>query len=256
MTQGPVLWRFIRRTVEGVQRPPVFEADDGHHYVLKLDNHDEDFPAAELVAAGLASPLGVAIPPYAVLTVPDELLELCEAVGDPDHAEFAESFRRRGGLCFGSRYLNGAVEKWQEAMRHRIPDAEAFLGRLLVFDAFIENGDRSAAHNPNLLATGGGLFAIDHGQALPSVQGIVGKRFPFNFASHIAWRAIEERPDLLIEPTATLRTLPDATIDGAVDAVPPSLWSAPDRADLCRADLRRRRDELPATLDALREKLS
>ena len=48
---SPSLLRFNRRTNEGMQRPPIIEADDGHAYVLRLDTADPDFPTAELVAA-------------------------------------------------------------------------------------------------------------------------------------------------------------------------------------------------------------
>jgi hypothetical protein len=51
---APSLRRFIRRALEGIQRPPIFEADDGHEYVLKLDSLDRDFPAAE--SSALTSP--------------------------------------------------------------------------------------------------------------------------------------------------------------------------------------------------------
>lgn len=252
----PRLQRFVRRTVEGVQRPPVFEADDGHEYVLKLDNHDEDFPAAELVAAQLAGPLGVAIPPFAILAAPAELTAAFNATGDPDLVEFAQSFERRGGLCFGSRYLPGVIEKWAARMRFVVPEADEFLARLLVFDAYIENGDRTSADNPNLLATPAGLFAIDHGQALPAVQGITGKRLGYSFHSHIGWSAVVEQPALLGPPIAALSALSDTAIDAAIGAVPAAWWTATDRAALARADLRSRRDQLPVTLNDLRVKLS
>jgi len=252
----PQLRRFVRRTVEGVQRPPVFEADDGYEYVLKLDNHDVDFPAAELVAAQLAGPLTVSIPPFAVLAAPAALTNAFADTGDPDLIEFAESFDRRGGLCFGSRYLPGVIEKWAARMRYAVPGADEFLARVLVFDAYIENGDRTSADNPNLLATPAGLFAIDHGQALPAVQGITGKRLGYSFDSHIGWSAVVERPALLDAPIAKLSVLPDAAIDAAIDVVPAGWWTSTDRADLARADLRIRRDQLPATLNDLRVKLS
>lgn len=99
----PALRRFVRRTTEGMQRPPIFEADDSFEYVLKLDTADRDFPAAELVAAGLARAFGVPVAPFAVLAAPELLIRSFLATGDPDLVEFGESFKRTGSTCFGSR---------------------------------------------------------------------------------------------------------------------------------------------------------
>jgi hypothetical protein len=256
MTQSPPnLIRFVRRTAEGVQRPPIFEADDGHEYVLKLDTADADFPAAELVAANLALSLGVSLPAFRVLTASDVLIDLLQGTGDPDLAEFCESFKRGAGTAFGSRYLSGAPVKWHDRMRRTVDGADATLCRLLVFDAYIENGDRTSATNPNLLVSNGRLYAIDHGQSLPSVQGIGGKSFPYAFDSHLSWPIAQESANLLEDPIISVETLPDSAIDAAVSAVPASWWTAAGRADAVRNALRRRRDQLPATIRQLMERL-
>jgi hypothetical protein len=93
-SDSPSLLRFIRRTNEGMQRPPIFEADDGHDYVLKLDTMDPDFPAAELGAAGLAVALDIPLPEYRLLSVPEALLDVLASTGDSDLVEFGESFAR------------------------------------------------------------------------------------------------------------------------------------------------------------------
>lgn len=251
--EHPSLLRFIRRTNEGMQRPPVFEADDGFEYVLKLDVADPDFPAAELVAAGLAGPLGIPLPPYRVLAVSEVLSGALVATADADMVEFAQSFLRRANTCFGSRYLGGVTVKWEPRLRRAVMDADRLLARLLVFDAFIENGDRSAATNPNLLVSNGQLYAIDHGQALPSVQGITGKSLVFPFDSHLSWQTVQEQPDLLAGPIAALRALPDAAIAAAVEAVPATWWTAPGRPAAVALALRHRRDQLPDMLERLVE---
>jgi hypothetical protein len=64
------------------------------------------------------------------------------------------------------------------------------MARLLVFDAFIENMDRTSSLNPNLLISNGRMYAIDHGQSLPSVQGITGKILDYPLDSHIGWAII------------------------------------------------------------------
>jgi hypothetical protein len=251
--EHPELIRFLRRATEGVQRPPIFEADDGHTYVLKLDTMDRDFPAAELVGAGLAGALTVPSPPYRVLRASGLLVDVLMSTGDPDLREFGESFARTGGLCFGSRYLPGVTVKWDVALRHRVNGADGILARLLVFDAFIENGDRSSAHNPNLLVSNGAVFAIDHGQALPSVQGIFSKTLPYPFDSHLGWPTVLEQPHLLERPLADLRALPGDAIDAAVGAVPAGWRPDADRPARVRAALRVRRDHLPATILSILE---
>jgi hypothetical protein len=256
MTSPPQLRRFVRRTLEGMQRPPIFEADDRHEYVLKLDSHDRDFPAAELVAAHLAVAFGVPLPPFAVLDAPALLTAALSGSGDSDCTEFAESFTRLGGSCFGSRHLGAATTRWTAASHHIFEGADAILGRLLVFDAFIENADRSSATNPNLLVNGGRLYAIDHGQGLPGVQGLTGKKLPFPFDSHISWDSIRQRPSLLDQPIQDLRDLGEDAIHSAIEAVPEEWWTAPDRARAARADLLSHRDALPATLETLRKRLS
>jgi len=87
----------------------------------------------------------VPLPIFAVLEVPRALTDAFLATGDPDLGEFAESFQRQGETCFGSRHLGGVTQKWSSSLRHRITDCDTVLARLLVFDAFIENGDRSAS---------------------------------------------------------------------------------------------------------------
>lgn len=101
----------------------------------------------------------------------------------------------------------------------------------------------------------GQLFAIDHGQALPSVQGVTGKSLPFPIDSHLGWDTVTRQPGLLHGPIDDLRRLTNATIDSAVAAVPASWWTAPDRAAAVCLALRRRRDELPGKLEELAERL-
>jgi hypothetical protein len=254
--EAPALRRFVRRAVEGMQRPPIFEADDESMYVLKLDTMDRDFPAAELVGAMLARAFDVPQPRFEVLRVPDFLVEFMVSTEDPDLAEFAASFTRLGHTCFGSRYLGGVLQKWTATLRAVVPHSDRLLAHLLVFDAFIENGDRTSVTNPNLLVSNARLYAIDHGQALPSVQGVRGKRLPYAFDSHIAWNVVREQPALLDAPVAALRLLSDAAITEAVRAVPPAWWTETGRDEHVIRDLCARRDALPAILLALKDQLA
>jgi hypothetical protein len=238
-----------------MQRPPIFEPLDGHLYVLKLDQDARDFPAAELLGACLAEALELPTPPFAILDAPAALCDGMRASGDPDLGGFVESFERRGGCCFGSRYLPGVVVKWRPELRSAVPGADAVLARILAFDGFIENMDRSAAHNPNLLVSNGQLFAIDHGQALPSVHGAASSGPPFPYDSHIAWTTVENWPQLLRVPSQAVQRLSDDGIDSALDAVPSAWWTAAGRLAAVRAALRHQRDAVPDTLNQLMERL-
>ncbi|MEQ1564036.1 MAG: HipA family kinase [Myxococcota bacterium] len=248
--EPPVLQRFVRRTREGVQRPPVFEASDGYEYVLKLDEHDPDFPIAEVVAASLAPSLSVPVPSFERLGCPDPLLDALRATGDGELGSFAASFERLGGICFGSRYLPPPVQKWRTSLRSLVADCDDVLLRVFLFDAFVENLDRTSEHNPNLLVSEGALYAIDHGQALPAIKGL--PSWPFPYASHIAWPLVERAPAAVLPHLDRLRGLPDADIAAAVAAVPPPWWrGTPARADHVRGSLIARRAALADTLEKL-----
>lgn len=248
-----MLGRFVRRTERGAQRPPVFETADGVEYVIKLDQDAPDFPAAELVAAELAVSFEVPVPEFAVIDCPAELLVAMTASGDDEFIGFSESFRRCGACCFGSRYLPEPVATWRRTLRGQVAGVDQTLARVLVFDGFIENLDRSAELNPNLLVSRGELFAIDHGQALASVHGV--ESMPYNFDGHIAWEVVERNLELLGEPIEDLRNLPDAAIEAAVAAVPGPWWSDQGRPDLVVRSLLKRRNELPGILRGLMERL-
>lgn len=236
-----VLQRFLRRAEEGMQKPPVFEADDETEWVLKLDQEDPDFPVAELIGASIAPFFGVQTPAYAVATVPAELTDALAELGG-EQASFAQSFRRRDLAVFASRWLEPAM-KWRQRDARAVADWEDALLRIFVFDAYIENGDRSAPHNPNILIHRGAVYAIDHGQALPSVQGIE-RPMRYGYDSHLAWPVFERHRDQVRELAELARDLPDSAIDDACGRVPPSWWGSEDRQDLVRRALRARRSTL------------
>lgn len=256
VSERPALRRYIRRMLEGAHRPPLFEADDGHQYVLKLDTLDADFPVVELVAAHLAAALAVPLPAFVVAEAPPGLTGALKASGDPDLLEFAAAFERREGTCFGSRCLAGPTTRWTMATSAVDPQAAATLARVLVFDTFIENIDRTSASNPNLLISSGRVVAIDHNQALPVLQGATGKRLRFPVESHIAWPTVQADPHLLKAPIADLRALDPAAVRAAVAAVPACWWADPARAERAAADLIDRRAVVSDTLAAMQKSLS
>lgn len=231
-----------RRVATGVHRPPVVLASDGHEYVLKLGDRDPDFPACELVAAMLAPTFDVETPPFALVDVPADVRALLA----PQGAAWADLARDLpGGVCFGSRWIPHATP-WTAALAALVSDLTS-VARLFAFDVYLENGDRQP-NNPNVLLTRGRLVAIDHGQALPAVQGLdyIG---PFGHAEHVAWPLLAGRRGILAEVADQAPS--DGDIDRAVDAVPAAWWRREDRADFARHALRVRRERYRATLRGL-----
>jgi hypothetical protein len=236
--------RLIRRMTEGAHRPPLVLASDGHRYVLKLGQLDADFPACELLASRLATVMGVRTPEIALVEIPG--LALVAAKDNPDWADLHAG--HRGGLCFGSRFLGDALLRWTSDLAdvtNGLPDAAV---GLLAFDLLIENHDRKHGRNPNVLWVEGEIVAIDHGQSLPSVQGVSGGPGEQDLTAHVTWPVVKaERARF---PAWADRLPDDAGIDAAVNDVPLAWWQPPERAGAVRAALRRRRDEVRAILQS------
>jgi hypothetical protein len=231
-----------RRVATGVHRPPVVLASDGHEYVLKLGDRDPDFPACELVAAMLAPAFEVETPAFALVEVPAGVRALLA----PQGAAWADlAGDHPGGVCFGSRWIPHATP-WTAALAALVSDLPS-VARLFAFDVYVENGDRQP-NNPNVLLAGGRLVAIDHGQALPAVQGL-GHIGPYGHAQHVAWPLLAGRGGILAELADQAPS--DGDIDAALDAVPAAWWRRTDRADFARRALRDRRARYRATLSGL-----
>lgn len=229
--------RAIRRVTEGVHRPPLVEASDGHQYVLKLGNRDADFPACELIAAQMAPAFGVEVPPFVLVQVPEPLRFGLSLMGE-DWQDLAAI--QRGGLCFGSRWLTGGPQKWRPEMGRSGAHEDA-RWRLFAFDLYIENCDRKAGDNPNLLLVGDRVVAIDHGDALPCVMG-VRDQLPYTHDTHLSWPLVQTRRAHLGEWSRWLPSgVTDQLIDSAVSSVPSPWWSGPDRPGLVLQGLRARR---------------
>lgn len=238
------LWRVERRMVEGAHRPPLVLASDGHRYVLKLGSQDRDFPVSELIAAGLASHLGVPMPAYAVLEAEPNLLQLLESLGDDDARELLGALETSGGACFGSRLLPSPLTRWTPALHRALKLDDGVLAKVLAFDALIENGDRRNAHNPNLLVCNGAIWAIDHGQSLPAAQGCPPAPNRYPYAEHITWTILEESLTALTSAIPLVSELTEEAIAAAVSAVPDEWWAEPTRANRVVESLCARRHQV------------
>lgn len=223
--------RYVVPLREGGSLPAVIEADDGQAYVVKFRGAGQGPRAlvAEVVAGELARALGLPVPALAIVGL-DPAVGRNE--GDP---EIQSLLLASAGDNAGLAFLSGAIG-FDPAAKVAIDPTLA--ARVVAFDAFVQNMDRTA-RNPNLLWCGGALWLIDHGAALYWQHdwdgGVTGHdaKFPL-IARHVllpsAGSVIDERAWL--QGGAS-----DAAIDAAVAGVPDDWWVAPPAlaADAYRA---------------------
>ena len=172
--------RYVTPLREGGSLPGVVEADDLGTYVAKFRGAGQGPKAlvAEVIAGELARRLGLRVPDLVVLDI-DPMIGRTE----PDQ-EVQELLRASGGHNLGVDFLPGALG-FDPAV-HRLPADLA--SRILWFDAFVENVDRSW-RNPNLLMWHKQLWLIDHGASLyfhhnwPRAATVVAR--PYDAADHV-----------------------------------------------------------------------
>lgn len=148
--------RYVTPLREGGSLPGLMEADDLGTYVVKFRGAGQGRKAlvAEVISAGLARRLGLAVPELVLVDVDPGL-----ASGEPDH-EVQDLLRASAGLNLGVDFLPGALDYDPVAF----PVDPLAAGRVLWFDAVVGNMDRSY-RNPNLLEWRG-MWLIDHGATL------------------------------------------------------------------------------------------
>lgn len=172
--------RYVTPLREGGSLPGLMEADDLGTYVVKFRGAGQGRKAliAEVISGELARALGLPVPDLVTVDVDPAL-----AAGEPDQ-EVQELLRASGGLNLGLDFLPGALDFDPTAFE---VDAE-FAGRVLWFDAFVKNVDRSW-RNPNLLCWHGEPQLIDHGATLtfhhdwPSAAGTADR--PYDARDHL-----------------------------------------------------------------------
>jgi hypothetical protein len=150
--------RYVTPLREGGSLPAIAEADDLGLYVLKFRGAGQGplALAAEVIAGEIGRLLGLPVPELV-------LVEVDEVFGrnEPDE-EVRDLLRASTGLNLGMDYLPGSL-MFDPAAGDRA-DGD-FASRLVWFDAFVTNVDRTA-RNPNLLCWHKKLYPIDHGAAL------------------------------------------------------------------------------------------
>jgi hypothetical protein len=149
--------RYVTPLREGGSLPGVVEADDLGTYVVKFRGAGQGPKAlvAEVIAGELARRLGLPVPELVVVD-----LDPVVARAEPDQ-EVQELIKASAGANLGMDFLPGALG--YDPVAH--PVEPALASRILAFDAFVENVDRSW-RNPNLLIWHGGVWMIDHGATL------------------------------------------------------------------------------------------
>ena len=148
--------RYVTPLREGGSLPAIIEADDCGLYVLKFRGAGQGPRAliAEVIAAGLARPLELAVPELALAELDPDL-----ARTEPD-PEIQDLIRASAGLNVAIDYLPGSANF--DPVVDRV-DADV-ASRIVWFDALISNVDRTA-RNTNLLTWHRKLWLIDHGAA-------------------------------------------------------------------------------------------
>jgi hypothetical protein len=242
--------RYVTPLREGGSLPAIVEADDGRLYVVKFRGAGQGSRAlvAEVIAGELGRALGLRVPALALVEL-DPALARTER--DP---EIQHLLRASAGLNLGLAYVPGAVGFDPAA---RVAIAGALASRIVIFDAFVTNVDRTA-RNPNLLWAEGELWLIDHGSALywhhDWSGALEGSARPFPLIrDHVL---LPWADDLPAAGEALRRKLGDEVIERAVAAVPDE-WlpaEAPFESPAARraayvAYLRARREATPIFLE-------
>lgn len=185
----------------------------------------------EMLGSLLAGDLGLPTPePFFVELTP----ELIDAVPSPG---LQSRLAAASPLAFGSTDAGSPWRRWNSTDRVT-PDLAAQALKVLAFDAFIGNPDRSPP-NPNLLTQkhGSGLLLIDHEVAFgvriklfpPVRPWQMGNLSPLSHrgtdAEHVFFTGLSGRADLPFEEVADAwATISDVRL-GAYDATLPDAWA-------------------------------
>lgn len=213
--------RYVVPLREGGSLPAVVEADDGRTYVVKFRAAGQGARAlvAEIVTGELGRALGLPVPELVIVEL-DEALGRNE--GDPEIRSLVVA---SAGDNVGMAFLAGALN-FDPAARPELDPT--FAARVVAFDAFAQNMDRTAK-NTNMMWCGQRLWLIDHGASLYWQHdwdgGLAGadSKFPL-IARHVLlpWAG-----PVAAETEWLVAGLSDAAIEAATAAVPEAWWTAP-----------------------------
>jgi HipA-like protein len=215
--------RYVMPFREGGSVPALVEADDLGLYVVKLRGAGQGTRAlvAELVAGELARALGLAVPEIVLVALDREL-----AASEPD-PELCMPLEASAGVNLGLDYLPGSIAF--DSVAGPLPDP-ALASRIVLFDAFVANVDRTA-RNTNLLWWHGRLWLIDHGASLYFHHGwdaatpLEGSDDPFaEVKDHVLLPWASKLKDAATQLAGTLTR---EVFEGVVSQIPASWLQAP-----------------------------
>ncbi|MGN6162430.1 MAG: HipA family kinase [Marmoricola sp.] len=211
--------RYLTPLREGGSLPGIMEADDLGTYVCKFRGAGQGLRVlvAEVIAGELARGLGFATPALVGLDV-DAAIARYEA-----DEEVQDLLTASLGLNLGVDFLPSSF-----GFDSTTPVSEELAAKLLWFDAFIANVDRTW-RNPNLLVWHGEVWLIEQGAALYFHHACAGvltdpQRFavqPWDAADHVCSTADARAVDSEMAALAT-----DDLLRSVVELVPDE-WLSP-----------------------------
>ena len=217
--------RYVTALREGGSLPAILETNRGDLVVAKFRGAGQGVAAlvAEIIAGQLAIAADLNVPALSLLELDDDSLARTER-----DEEISDLLRASQGTNVGVAFL---PEAWMfDPAAHEAVDPD-LAAITVVFDAFVMNVDRTA-RNPNLLWSGGRLWAIDHGAALLWHHGWDGtvqrtdRPFPW-VRDHVL---LPLAGDLRKAGDALIQAMSDAVLEAAVQAVPDALLPQADPA--------------------------
>lgn len=169
---------FIRRINEGSTKPFLCRCDDDNLYVVKsMPLMPPKHLLAEFISACLASDLGLPLPDFNIVYIPEEILEF-----SPELSKEVTS-----GYAFATRYIENAVSlSFAQSRNEQVVPIEEQKS-IYLFDRWIMNGDRSLTDkggNVNILydVEHDRYYLIDHNLAFD--QNAVAEDFDYHVYSH------------------------------------------------------------------------
>ncbi|MGH1366408.1 MAG: HipA family kinase [Calditrichia bacterium] len=149
---------YITPLREGGSLPGVVRAEDGNTYAMKFIGAGQGVKTliAELIAGEIARVLGFNMPELVLLNLDPKI-----GASEPD-AEIQDLLNFSAGLNLGMAFLEHSLP-FSKALFPSF--TESFASRLVWFDAFITNVDRTP-RNVNMLIHQNDIWLIDHGAAL------------------------------------------------------------------------------------------
>lgn len=188
--------RYVTPLREGGSLPAIVEADDDGLYVLKFRGagHGVKALVAEVIAGEIARALGLPVPEIVLAALDRDL-----ARTEPDQ-EIHALIHDSSGVNVALDYLPGSVNF--DPVAHHVP--EAFASRVVWFDAYVSNVDRTP-RNTNMLMWHRSPWLIDHGSTL-------------YFHHSPGWEADAARPRAVFPAIREHVLLPAATQVQDIDA--------------------------------------